>query len=128
VNWRREPKVVVKSLPEERKVLAERYTIDAEEAQRREKLAAESAARQAEADEVAGIAAAEEEARSAPATVTAEADRESHPEPLEPSTAPEPEPQLVLTPVADPPATEIAAGDEREQTLDLPIYRWFGNG
>jgi hypothetical protein len=28
----------------------------------------------------------------------------------------------------DPPApTEVAQGDEREQTVDLPIYRWFEN-
>ena len=51
MNWRREPKLLVKRLPDERKALAERYTIDAEEAERREQLAAEQAARQAEADQ-----------------------------------------------------------------------------
>jgi len=47
MNWRREPKVRLHSLPHERKVLAERYTIDAEEAERRAQ-SAEEQARQAE--------------------------------------------------------------------------------
>jgi hypothetical protein len=48
---------MVKSLPDERKALAERYTIDAEEAERREQLAAEEAARQTEAEEAARVEA-----------------------------------------------------------------------
>jgi hypothetical protein len=66
VNWRREAKGGLQSLPHERKVLAERYTIDAEEAERRAQLAEEQAARQAEAEEAARQAA-EEAARQAAA-------------------------------------------------------------
>ena len=44
VNWRRERKVGLPSLPHERKALAERYTIDADEAERRVRLAAGQAA------------------------------------------------------------------------------------
>ncbi|HET7352772.1 MAG TPA: hypothetical protein VFJ11_01825, partial [Gaiellaceae bacterium] len=36
--------------------------------------------------------------------------------------------RLMLAPAADPPAaTEVAVSDEREQPVDLPIYRWFGD-
>ena len=67
VTWRREPKAELKSLPHERKALAERYTIDADEAQRREQLAAEEAARRAAAEEAARQAAAAEAERRAAA-------------------------------------------------------------
>ena len=118
---------MARSLPSERKALAERYTIDAEEAERRERQAAEQVARQAEADEVARVEA-EEAARAAAAAAAPEAERQTHSEPIEPPTQERPHPQLVVATVDDPPApTEIAQGDEREQTLDLPIYRWFGN-
>ena len=64
--WRKRASNKVERLPEERKVLAERYTIDADEAQRREQRAAEEEARrQAAAEEAARRAAAEEAARRA---------------------------------------------------------------
>jgi hypothetical protein len=199
VNWRREPKIMLRSLPDERKALAERYTIDAEEADRRRQLAAEQAERQVEAkahdaarveaeeaarqaaeaasraaaDEAAREAAAEdavrraaaeEAAREAAAEETAanaaessfraaadsarraaeqeaarraaedaaarapvvRAERQTESEPIEPASPPQP--RLMLTPIDEPPAPiEIAENDEREQTVDLPIYRWFGN-
>jgi colicin import membrane protein len=46
--WKRRTTVGTLELPEERKALAERYTIDAEEAHRREQLPAAVAAREAE--------------------------------------------------------------------------------
>lgn len=146
---------MVKSLPDERKALAERYTIDSEEAERREQRAVEQAARRAEAEEVARVEAEEaarqaaaEAARKAAAEEAAKQDAESaalraaaesarveaeeaatgteHSAPI--SSPTQPQPQLGLAPVFDPPeASEIAEGDEREQTVDLPIYRWFGN-
>jgi membrane protein involved in colicin uptake len=57
----------LKSLPHERKALAERYTIDAEEALRREQVAAEEAARQKAAAEVAAREAARRRAAEAAA-------------------------------------------------------------
>jgi hypothetical protein len=69
VSWRRDPKAELKSLPLERKVLAERYTIDAEEASRREQFAAEEAARQAAAEEAERAAAAEQARRAHEAEV-----------------------------------------------------------
>lgn len=75
VNWRRDSRDALKSLPQERKVLAERYTIDADEAERREQLAAEEHAREAAAEEVARRAAAEEAARREAAAAEAEAER-----------------------------------------------------
>jgi hypothetical protein len=39
--WKRRSEQGIQQLAEERKLLAERYTIDAEEAERREQLAAE---------------------------------------------------------------------------------------
>jgi colicin import membrane protein len=67
--WRRESNSGIQQLPDERKALAERYTIDAEEAQRREQLAADEAVRavaEHERREAAlGRKAAEEEARRA---------------------------------------------------------------
>ena len=59
MNWRREARGGLQSLPHERKVLAERYTIDSEEAERRAQLDEEQAARQAEAEEAALIEAEE---------------------------------------------------------------------
>jgi hypothetical protein len=57
---------VVEGLEEERRALAERYTIDAEEARKREQLAAETAERDAERLAAAAAArAAEDEARRA---------------------------------------------------------------
>ena len=44
--WKRRSEDGIQQLPEERKVLAERYTIDAEEAHRREQLPAAVAARE----------------------------------------------------------------------------------
>jgi len=69
--WRRQSTDGIQQLPEERKALAERYTIDAEEAQRREQLAAATAEREAEeqarrdAEAELERKAAEEEARRA---------------------------------------------------------------
>jgi membrane protein involved in colicin uptake len=163
---------MLRSLPDERKALAERYTIDAEEADRRRQLGAEQAARQAEASDAARVeaeeaarqaaaeaarkAAAEEAARSAAESSlraaadsarraaeqeaarraaedaaarapVARAERRTAPQPIEPASPPQP--RLMLTPIDEPPAPiEIAENDEREQTVDLPIYRWFGNG
>src|SRR6478609_9164496 len=69
--WRRQSTDGIQQLPAERKALAERYTIDAEEAQRREQLAAATAEREAEeqarrdAEAELERKAAEEEARRA---------------------------------------------------------------
>jgi hypothetical protein len=49
--WKRRSTEGIQQLPEERKALAERYTVDAEEALRREQLAAATAAREAEEQE-----------------------------------------------------------------------------
>jgi hypothetical protein len=117
VNWRRETKGELKSLPRERKVLAERYTIDADEADRRVRIAAEQAA----AEESARQAAAQKVARRAAAAEAARKDasgamkREA---PIDPELAAEPsEPLVAVSPQEEP----------LEQTADLPIYRWFGN-
>ena len=124
VSWRREEKGGLRSLPHERKTLAERYTIDAEEAERRARLAAdEEAARQRAAEQAARREAEEEAARRAAAD---EAARRNASEAMERELAereaaafasPEPSDQLVATaPDHEEPA---------EQTADLPIYRWF---
>jgi hypothetical protein len=97
VNWRRETKGELPSLPHERKALAERYTIDADEADRRAQRAAEQA--------------------QAPLSI--EPERHAGPAPLNPEPAAEPSEQLVVAA----PAQE----EQLEQTADLPIYRWFGN-
>ena len=55
--WKRPPTTGLQQLPEERKALAERYTIDADEAQRREQTAAAEAARRAAEEEAARQAA-----------------------------------------------------------------------
>jgi hypothetical protein len=70
---REHAEIVVEGLEEERRALAERYTIDAEEARRREQLAAEAAERDAE--RLAVTRAAENEARRA-ALATRRAERE----------------------------------------------------
>ena len=129
--WKRRATDEVQQLPEERKALAERYTIDADEAQRREQLAAEASALEAEAaqeearraaeaererkaaeEQARRIAEAEEQARRA---AEAELQREAAAgkaiaEPTEPTTEPEPQPALV---------SELAGSSE------LPIYRWL---
>ncbi len=89
--------------------------------------AAAESARQA-AEQEAARRAAEDAAARAP---VARAERQTEPEPIEPEPiepASQPQPRLMLTPIDEPPAPiEIAENDEREQTVDLPIYRWFGN-
>jgi membrane protein involved in colicin uptake len=77
VNWRREAKGELQSLPHERKLLAERYTIDAEEAERRAQHAEEQAARQAEAEEAARIEAEETARRVAAEKAAREAAEEA---------------------------------------------------
>src|SRR2546423_1553150 len=106
--WKRESTTGLQELPEQRKALAERYTIDAEEAQRREQTAAEQAARRAAEEEAARSAAEEEEARQAAAiaaareaeewaqrAATAHLERGDAPEPS-PSAAEPPQGRLVL--------------------------------
>jgi hypothetical protein len=77
VNWRRESNGGLHSLPHERKALAERYTIDAEEAERRAQLAAEQAMRQAEAEDAARIEAEETARRVAAEKAAQEAAEEA---------------------------------------------------
>jgi hypothetical protein len=137
VNWRRETKGEVQSLPHERKALAERYTIDADEADRRAQLAAEQAAaeeatRQAAAEESARRAAAADAARKE-ASAAVERELAEH---ARASVSPEPQQHTVSAPVDPGPPAEpsephvVAASaqeEQLEQTADLPIYRWFGN-
>jgi hypothetical protein len=91
-------------LAEARRTLAERYTIDAEEAHRREELAA---------------AQAEKE-------IPVELEPEPAPQPV-----PQAVPQPVLDLVSDrpepalPPAAVETTEEESAASLDLPIYRWF---
>jgi hypothetical protein len=137
VNWRRETKREVQSLPQERKALAERYTIDADEADRRaqlvaEQAAAEDAARQAAAEEAARLAAAADAARK-DASASVERELAEH---ARASVSLEPERQTISALVDPGPAAEpsepvvvdaSAQEEQLEQTADLPIYRWFGN-
>ena len=113
-------------LPEERRALAERYTIDAEEARRREQLAAEAAAR-AEAERVAAEQAAREEAARTEAEVEP---------PAAPAGAGEPDSACAGLPAADADAPAPSVSPDLEETADaeraaseraLPIYRWFGD-
>jgi hypothetical protein len=176
VTWRREPRAVLKSLPDERKALAERYTIDADEAQRREQLAEEQAATRAAAEAASRRAAAQEAARRAAeegarraeeeeaarraaiAAMEEELQRQKEAEAV-PSAKPEraaaprptrltprrrarmtpasfPGQQSVTPPTTEPPDVEVVFVDPEptpiqesvEETADLPIYRWFGNG
>jgi hypothetical protein len=90
-------------LAEERRTLAERYTIDAEEALRREELAAAQAERDLPV--------------------------ELEPEPA-PQPAPQAVAQPVLDLVPDRPEPALspaveATEEESTASLDLPIYRWF---
>lgn len=145
MNWRRETKGELQSLPRERKVLAERYTIGADEADRRARLAAEQAAaaeaaRQAAAEDAARGTAAEEAARRAAAAEAAQKDTSAAierelVEHARASVLLEPEGHTVSAPVDPEPAAEpseqlvVAASAEEEQleqTADLPIHRWFG--
>ena len=87
-------------LAEERRTLAERYTIDAEEAQRREELAAETA----------------EQERAVELT------QEPAPQPVF-ALAPEP-PEPALAPV-DVATTEETTEAESAANAELPIYRWL---
>ena len=61
--WQRRTVEGIQQLPEERKALAERYTIDAEEAQRREQLPAAVAAREAKELAQRAARALQQEAR-----------------------------------------------------------------
>jgi hypothetical protein len=91
-------------LAEERRTLAERYTIDADEAHRREELAAAQAERE----------------------IPVELEPEPAPQPV-----PQAVPQPVLDLVPDrpepalPPAAVETTEEESTASLDLPIYRWF---
>jgi hypothetical protein len=130
MRWKRRSHAGIQELAEERKVLAERYTIDAEEAQRREQLAIDAAAREAEEQARRAIEAererkaAEERARRA---AEAEPAREVQ-------RAADPQPQPVLVSQSDAPGSvEIPARSSEEPEEEepaanaaLPIYRWIG--
>lgn len=73
MSWRREAKGGVPSLRQERKALAERYTIDADDAERRTQLAEEEAA-----------VLSAERATPAPAAPTARNEAEPEIAPVEP--------------------------------------------
>jgi hypothetical protein len=139
VNWRRQSKGKLPNLPHERKALAERYTIDADEADRRaqraaEEAAAEEAARLAAAEEAARRSAEEEAARAAPSVAVGHELAEQ----AQAFASTQSERELVLGPPdvepLPPDTTEpvvVAGAAEEEgatQTTELPIYRWFGNG
>jgi septal ring factor EnvC (AmiA/AmiB activator) len=122
VNWRREAKGELQRLPHERKALAERYTIDTKEAERREQLAAHEAARRA-ADDEAARRAAEDEAQRRAAEQEAlrrEAAEAAAQTAVEPVARDATEPELAPVEPAQARADAPASGD-------LPIYRWFGN-
>lgn len=139
--WKRRSSGGIQQLAEERKVLAERYTIDADEASRRERLAAEEAERRAAAEEAARLAAEESARRAAEAEArTRAAEQEAAREAA--SVARQPElgeravdaslPLVLGSRAADgSPAAEAApelpVEDAVEQTAELPIYRWFGS-
>src|SRR6478672_7635239 len=74
--WRRQSTDGIQQLPEERKALAERYTIDAEEALRREQLAAATAAREAE-EQARRAAEAERRRKAAEEQARREAEEEA---------------------------------------------------
>jgi len=87
-------------LAEERRTLAERYTIDAEEARRREELVAETA----------------EQERAV----------ELEPEPApQPAFALVPEPPEPALPPGDVATTEETTEGESGASSELPIYRWL---
>jgi hypothetical protein len=92
-------------LAEERRTLAERYTIDAEEAHRRKELAAAQAERE--------ISVVEPEPEPAPQPVP-----QSAPQPVLDLVPDRPEPAL-------PPAAVETTEEESTASSDLPIYRWF---
>ena len=98
MTWRRQSKGVIPRLAQERKLLAERYTIDADEAERRDQLAVEGARQEALERDVADDEPAEQE-------------REEH---VAPARASQPDP-------------DDAASNEEEPAADaeLPIYRWL---
>lgn len=81
MSWRREPKGGVPSLRQERTALAERYTIDADEAERRTQLAEEEAALETErATQVSAAPTARTEAEPEVAPVEPEAANAEAPE------------------------------------------------
>jgi hypothetical protein len=122
-------------LPEERRALAERYTIDAEEARRREQLAAEAAAR-AEAERAAEAAARAEAERAAAEQAAREAAARIEGEVEPPASVAEPEEPADVgsRPLAEAPGSSAPPGSEGAPDeepgaagVELPIYRWFGD-
>jgi hypothetical protein len=113
--WRRHRSAGATGLPDKRRVLAERYTIDADEALRRDRLVAAEAVRRAAA-EAAARAAAEAATRD-----TEERER--------PAAAPAPSRRLelsgpeIVSPEPEPALEEEPAGER----VELPIHRWFEN-
>jgi hypothetical protein len=102
--WRRESRAGRERLAEERTALAERYTIDADEARRREQLAVEAAAKAAEEARRPrlGVASSPELEPNIPSAVeTSESQKGSRVTETEP--------------------------EEEEATVSpaLPIYRWL---
>jgi hypothetical protein len=89
----------IERLPDARKALAERYTIDADEAQRREELAAEEASARRVAEEDAAEQAAAEQAAA----------------------------EVVAAAVVHETDGEEGHSADAEDSAELPIYRWFGN-
>jgi hypothetical protein len=134
MSWRRQTKGKLPNLPHERKALAERYTIDADEADRRARRAVEEAAAEEAAREAALRAAEEEEAARAAASVVLERELAEQAEAFassrsEREVAPEPAGVEPLLPdSSEPVAVADPAGEEGSaQGTELPIYRWFGN-
>jgi hypothetical protein len=139
--WKRRSSGGIQQLAEERKTLAERYTIDAEQAQRREQLAEAQARLAAEAAEAARRAAAaeEEERRAAETEVgrrAAEAERarkaaeevESAPDSVLPALVlvPDPFERSAASPDESRDSEDGSGHDEPAGSSELPIYRWFG--
>jgi hypothetical protein len=120
--WRRDRSAAATGLPEERKALAERYTIDADEALRRERVVAADAVRRAAAEAAARAAAEaatrqaeERERRAAAAELAAALAPSRRLDAREPEdVSPEPEPVL--------------AEEQATERVELPIHRWFENG
>jgi|SRR5579884_875559 len=110
MRWRRTAQEIER-LQEERKALAERYTIDTEEAQRREELAAQREAARRAAEEAARRAKEEAARRAAEKDAARQAAREA--------------PETKAAAAAG--VRDEDAEEEADVSAELPIYRWFGS-
>jgi hypothetical protein len=123
--WKRASRRIGR-LPDARRALAERYTIDAGEVQRREQVAAEAeAARQAAEEEAARRGAAEDEAarRAADDAAARRAAEEQAARHAAPEQAEAEVEAAAVVPEGE--AEEEHSSADTELSSELPIYRWF---